>query len=192
VVVRQTRIIAAPPESKNTPWFTAILFFFLLLLCVNNWGCSSVPSGDLTLDAHCAEHTCDFDPLSFDPEPEALRITEIALDNINERTGAGLTISDDGMKVAVQSVVIGNAGAPVCGVTFTALDVDSGERVSVDIFIATEHVDGCTPQWAVLRHEMACHAMAPGAEHTANGVCSPYGSGDVEFDDESAALMKLP
>jgi hypothetical protein len=139
-------------------------------------------------DLWCSEHSCGADPLAYTTDDEHVELLAHVLDNINAASGLALRIDADGSPVAFEPVVLGREGQPVCGVTKVAMW--AGEAVSVDVEIATVHIPGCTPQWAVLRHEILCHALRRVGDnaHTESGVCSVNGMAGPSIDEESLSF----
>lgn len=159
---------------------------FVLLLCFNGWGCSSAMTH---VDEWCAEHACDTEPLAFTTDGAHTELLTHVLDNINAASGLSLHVSDRGAPVAFAPVALSKEGEPVCGTTHVAWA--AGETLSVELVIATEWVPGCVPQWAVLRHEIACHALRneQDAEHTESGICSSESVAGPAFDQLSLDAM---
>jgi hypothetical protein len=155
-----------------------------LLLLVSLAACGAAPTNQ---ELWCAEHACNTEPGAFTTDDEHADLLAVALDNINEATGAGLRMSDKGSSVLWEPVVMGSKGFPVCGITEVARWSD--KVVSTEVVIASEHVEGCTPQWSVIRHEIMCHALNASEGHTLTGVCSEFGSGEETIDDISAVWM---
>lgn len=147
-------------------------------------GCGSPMS---RLDEWCADHVCDADPMAFTTDDAHVDVLSVALDNINAASGLELRVDSAGSPVRFMPVVMGEDAKPICGATLVMM---RGRVVgSVDVDVSTE-VDGCTPQWATIRHEIMCHALSQGS-HTETGVCSVNGAAYQRIDDLSLDAMCL-
>jgi hypothetical protein len=162
---------------------------FLLVLCIDNWGCSAGVATYNVAGNWCLDHTCDYAALTFIADAGHEGALESAIDNLNQRADLGLFIGAYGVPVHFVPTVVDQNGESKCGIT--QIGWVHGQVISLDIYIATEHLDGCVPQWAVVRHEIACHALHPSAEHTESGVCSAYSTGGIDIDGMSMTAITL-
>lgn len=175
-------------KTEGIAW-TFCITFACVFLMLSMIGCSgSYPDTNMH-GQWCLNHTCDYAPGTFTVDAGDEGIVQSAVNNLNQRAGLGLLVEPFGIPVHFQPEVIAG-GESLCGVTTVGM-ID-GEVISLDIFIATEHLEGCVPQWAVVRHEIACHALHPTAPHTASGVCSPTSQGTAAIDDVSLAFVTAP
>lgn len=171
--------------TEGIAW-TFCITFACVFLTLSMIACSGAYPGPNMHGQWCATHTCDFAPGTFTADPNSEATVESAINNLNQRAGLALYAGPFGVPVHFQPEVIVD-GESLCGVTQVGKFAD--EVISLDIYIATEHLDGCVPQWAVVRHEIACHALHPLAEHTASGMCSSTSQGTAAIDDVSMAAI---
>ena len=173
----------------------AVFVVFLLLLCVDGWGCGVAQSGS---ENWCEGHRCNYVDLAFDPGPELLDETQAAMKNINNATELGLDLDGQGIVVRAVPRAYGADGDWVCGITEIARDKDSSETLSIEIQIGLDNPDGCMPVWAIIRHEIACHALGEGGlahpstldgGHARDGVCSPTGNDLTGLDDAALDIL---
>jgi hypothetical protein len=172
-------------------WRALVLFAWLFLLGAILIGCSG--QVDLT-DEWCAAHRCDFQLMKFDPEPGLTGATDAAVSSLNE--ASGLRIARDparGMPIVLQPRVFGDS-VELCG--YTTIARQDGEVLSIEIEISASPPAGCVPQWEIIRHEIACHALNPWHlgpvdefGHTDSGVCAQRPTKEDGMDDISLAAL---
>lgn len=150
-----------------------------LVLC----GCSAQMPGYNMFANWCLDHTCDYADGTFTPDLGHEAEVAVAAGNLNSQTDLDLVVLPGGIPVHFVAAVFDQDGESVCGITLVGKLDD--EVMSIDISIATEHLDGCLPAWAIVRHEIACHALHPLATHTLTGMCSPTSMGELTIDDVS-------
>ena len=148
--------------------------------------------GDVPSSAEvwCDNHRCDFVDLAFDQlAPEGHGGLESALRTLNAASGLELVQDTMGIPIRWEPAVFGHDGEPACGITEIVRSGVTKEILTIEITIASEWLDGCKPDWMVIRHEIACHALTGGFGHIETGMCSPWASDTAEVDQPSLDWM---
>lgn len=166
---------------------------FLLFLCFDGWGCSAAGNGEVS--RWCQTHRCNYGELSFDPDSELSASVGIAVDSLNMASGLEIVV-DHELGIPIH-LVPETSGGSVAHCAQTVVTHAGNDILSIEIQISANPPDGCSPQWAIIRHEIGCHALNPfslgdvdSEGHTKTGMCSPHlDSRVVTVDAPSLAAM---
>jgi hypothetical protein len=163
------------------PWRITLLAF----TC-----CYPYPHGDNA--EWCATHTCDWTPLAFTTDSEHEGELRVAVARLRAATGADFAVDRYGVPVSFVPSVADAVSVPIhghlCGGTEIAWRTDSGETISLDIFIAASPTN-CPDTVGLIVHE-AIHAQCPFAQtHSIDGVFAANSNADMRLRGESLDIL---
>lgn len=173
-------------DIEEAVWPALVLFAYLFLAGGLLSGCASY--GATPADLWCASHRCDAVPMAFEERaPEGHGGLASAIRTVNAASGLELKEDPWGTIIRWAPEVYDTNGVRSCGTT--TITKAGKEVLSIEIWIASEWMPGCKPDWMVIRHEIMCHALTGGEGHIETGICSPGASSTVEVDEESLRFM---
>lgn len=181
-----SRIRYSVADLEHDMWPGLIIFAYLFLAAGLMSGCASYDA--TPVDLWCASHRCDAVPMAFEERaPEGHGGLASAIRTVNEASGLELREDPWGIVIQWAPEVYNNDDERLCG--STVITRAGKEVLGIEIWIASEWMPGCRPEWMVIRHEVMCHALTGGEGHIETGICSPEASGTAEVDKESLRFM---
>lgn len=154
--------VPLPLAERSNGWHWLVAVLFVLLLCVNGWGCGVGPEG----------------PLVLSPTDEAWDETAAAAELWSAETGIPIFLGLGGVPVSFVEQSVDLDGTEACGVTVFWL---SG-RMTVQV---TRDWNLCAARPLLVLHEIGhvicgnafCH-LEPGKHGIMGDRCNPMGAPD--------------